>query len=324
MKRKIIIDCDPGVDDALAILLALNHPEIEVEALCSVTGNGLIEHTTANALKILKLCGREDIPVYRGCNESLSQEVPETVDAFGDDGLGGYAHLVETTQQPEQEHAVDFLVRYAREHSGEFTLFIIGPCTNIAQALRKDPEFVHHVKEVLIMGGTKGFGNASPVAEYNFWADAQAAQEVLAAGFKKVTMIGLNVTHPIALEADIREMLRIFATDLSTFIYKITQVGVDEAWQSAGRLVAPMHDVLTVAYFIDPTLLEVIPAHIDVVTEGIAEGESVVDLYGKYHQGQCNAHYAATVDVARFNELFLTTVFPEFKDEIIQYIKENK
>lgn len=324
MTRRIIIDCDPGVDDALAIILALSNPEIQVDALCSVTGNGLIEHTTANALKILKLCDREDIPVYRGSNESLTNGIPETVDAFGDDGLGGFAHLIETDRQPEDEHAVDFLVRYARENSGEFTLFILGPCTNIARAIRKDPGFVNHVKEVIIMGGAKGRGNTSPVAEYNFWADALAAKEVMTAGFKDVTMVGLNVTHPIALDADIREMLRIFDTDLSKFIYEITRVGVDECWESVRGLRAPMHDVLTIAYFINPTLLELIPAYIDVVDSGIAIGESVVDLHGKWNNNQINAKYAAEVDVNSFNELFLTSVFPEFADEVTNYIKRNK
>ena len=241
----MIIDCDPGIDDALAIILALKHPEIQVDALTTVAGNTGIDNTTRNALKTLKLCDREDIPVYRGCAESLEGVVPRAATVHGNDGLGGYAHLIEETSEEQEEHAVDFLIRYARENSGEFTLFVVGPCTNIAQAVRKDPEFVDHVKEVIIMGGGKGVGNATPVAEFNFWADALAAKEVFEAGFKDITMVGLNVTNTVSLEADVREIIRIFDTEISRFIYDMSQKNIDLYWQYYGRPISSMHDVLT-------------------------------------------------------------------------------
>lgn len=317
----IIIDCDPGVDDALAIILALSHPKVDLKAVCTVTGNGDLENTTKNGLKILSLCGREDIPLYKGSARGLDNKEPDTVPAFGDDGLGGYAHTVRTEKEPEKEGAVEFLVRAANESNGEVTLFATGPCTNVAKAIRIDKELPKKFKRLIVMGGAKYTGNMSPVAEYNFWADPLAAKEVLNAGFHEIVMIGLDVTNKIALGADIREILRIFDTDLSRFIYDITRVGLEENWETRQKPVAPMHDVLTVAYLIDESILTLKRANIDVVTEGIAKGQSVVDIKGHWSDGKCNALYAADVDVNKFYKLFLTTIFKEHEDEILKYLK---
>ena len=140
-KEKIIIDCDPGSDDALAIILALYSGKLDLKAVCSVTGNGALDTTTRNGLKILSLCGREDIPLYRGSAVALDQKQPETVSAFGDDGLGGFAHTIASNKKEEDQNAVDFLVEYVNGHPKEITLFAIGPCTNIAHAIRKSPDF---------------------------------------------------------------------------------------------------------------------------------------------------------------------------------------
>ena len=316
----IIIDCDPGVDDALAIILALSHPKVDLKAVCTVTGNGSLENTTKNGLKILSLCGREDIPLYKGSARGLDDKEPDTVPAFGDDGLGGYAHTVQTEKKPKKEGAVEFLVRAANESNGEVTLFATGPCTNVAKAIRIDKELPKKFKRLIVMGGAKYTGNMSPVAEYNFWADPLAAKEVLNAGFHEIVMIGLDVTNKIALGADIREILRIFDTDISRFIYHATREGLIENWETRQKPVAPMHDVLTVAYLIDESILTLKRANIDVVTEGIAKGQSVVDIKGHWSGGKCNALYAADVDVNQFYKLFLTTIFKEHEDEITKYL----
>lgn len=324
MEKKIpvIIDCDPGVDDALAIILALKHPALDVRAVCSVAGNGNIENTTNNGLKILSLCGREDIPLYRGSDKALNDERPETVDAFGDDGLGGFASTVITDKKPETEHAVDFLINAVKEAPGELTILAIGPCTNLARAIRKDSQFAKGVKRLIIMGGAKYTGNVSPVAEYNFWADPDAAREVFLADFRERVMIGLDVTNRIALEAGTRELLRIFGTELSLFLYRITQSGLDENWMTRRKPVSPMHDVLTVAYLIDPGIVTVKPAYIEIVPEGAAKGQSVVDINGHWNAGTCNALYADSVDTNRFYRLLLTTIFREHEGEISAYYNE--
>lgn len=322
-KIPVIIDCDPGVDDALAIILALRHPKIDLKALCSVTGNGLLETTTRNAKDILALCDRRDIPVYRGCGVALDGDKPETVSSFGDDGLGGCAASIASDKEIEEEHAVDFLIRTFSEHPGELTLFAIGPCTNIAQAIRRDPSFPGKVKRLIIMGGAKYTGNMSPVAEYNFWADPQAAKEVFEAGFPQVEMIGLDVTNKIALGADVREMIRIFDTPISRFIYGATREGLDENWDFRRKPVAPMHDVLTVAYLIDESILEIKDSYIEVETQGLCKGQSLVDVGGYWHDRKCNAGYAASVDYRKFYELFLTTVFQEQEEAIKEYFEKE-
>ena len=301
MKRPIIIDCDPGVDDALAIILALKSSELDLKAVCTVSGNGDIDNTTQNGLKILALCGREDIPLYRGSARALDDKQPDTVPAFGDDGLGGYAYTIETEKEEEEKMRLIF----GRDSD---------------RASGRNPEFPKKIKQLIIMGGAKYTGNMSPVAEYNFWADPLAAKEVLNAGFQDAVMIGLDVTNKIALGADVRELLRIFNTKLSNFLYNVTRVGLDDNWNSRRKPVAPMHDVLTVAYFIDPTILTLKKANIDVLTDGIGRGQSIVDINGHWNDGRCNAWYAAEVDVNKFYKLLLTTIFEEKKEEILEYL----
>lgn len=310
-KEQIIIDCDPGTDDALALLLAMKSDRIDLKAVCSVSGNGTLDTTTRNARNLLAFCGRSDIPMYRGSGCALDGVQPDTVDAFGDDGLGGYADTIQSDKQEESQNAVDFLVEYINGHPGQITLFAIGPCTNVAAAIRKSPAVAKNLKRLIIMGGAKYTGNMSPVAEYNFWADPLAAQEVLQAGIEDVTMIGLDVTNRIALDCAKREVLRMLDTPVSTFLYQITQSGLDENWRERRRAVSPMHDVLTVAYFLDESILKIKPAYIDVVTNGIARGQSVVDIDGHWHEGKCNAKYAAEVDTEKFYELFFKVIFHE-------------
>lgn len=321
-KIPVIIDCDPGVDDALAIIFALNHPAIEVIAICSVAGNGHIESTTQNGLKILSLCGREDIPLYQGADTAVNGEKADTVDAFGDDGLGGYSAAIKTNKVPERENAVDFLVRIVKENPKEFTIVAIGPCTNVASAIKADSEFAGNVKQIVLMGGAKYTGNVSPVSEYNFWADAIAAREVFKAGFRKCVMIGLDVTNKIALDAVGRELFRIFDSKLSRFIYNITKSGMDENWKTRYKMFSPMHDILTIAYLIDESVITLKASNIDIVEEGIARGQSIVDIEGHWHGGKCNALYAGDVDVFKFYRLFFTTVFKEHNKEIDAYLKQ--
>lgn len=319
-KTPIIIDCDPGVDDAQAIILALSCADIDLKAVCSVTGNGSLENTTRNAKDLLHLCGRDDIPVYRGCGIGLDGEKPDEVAAFGDDGLGGCAASIASEKGVEKEHAVDFLVRTVSEHPGELTIFGIGPLTNIAQAARKDPSFAAQVKRLIIMGGSCTNGNMSPVAEYNFWADPLAAHEVFQAGFPAIDVVSFNVTNQIALRADVREIFRMLDTPISRFLYDATREGLEDNWHSLGRPVAPEHDVLAVALLMDESVVGMRDAYVDVVTEGIARGQSIVDFDGHWSEGRVNCRFAVTVDEALFYRIFLLTVFKDHKDVLERYL----
>lgn len=297
VRQKVVIDCDPGSDDAIALILALASEELDVQALLSVSGNGSIENTTRNAANILNLCNRADVPVYRGSANALDSDLaPETVEAFGDDGLGGCAELIYSDKAVEQQDAVDSLIDIVNRNPGEITLFALGPCTNIALAMRKSEHFCENLKRIIIMGGAKNTGNCSPVAEYNFWADPVAAREVLKSGIKDKIVVGLDVTNSIAMRCDERERFRLANTKVSNFIYEITRLPLDDNWKTRRMMVSPMHDVLTVAYFIKPELLTLVDAYIDVSTEGITKGQSVVDVSGHWHNGTVNAKFATQVD----------------------------
>ena len=312
--KKIIIDTDPGIDDAVAILLALAaKDELDVLALTTVNGNVGIDHVTQNAFKILKIAGREDIPVYQGNAKPLVRENDHCEEFHGDDGLGNL-EMEKVGREPEPEGAVDFLIRKVREEKGEITLVPIGPLTNIAEAIQKDPEFVKNVKEVVIMGGAEHGGNMSPHAEFNFWTDPEAAKIVFQAGFEKVTMVGLDATAYVYLDPTLRELLYLINTPASRFIHKITRLYADGHWEVEKKLGCELCDVLAVAYLLDSSVAETVDAFVDVETSGLCDGASVVYRTRYYPDKTKNCQVAVKADTKRFFEIFFGTLFPEYAD----------
>lgn len=318
--QKIIIDTDPGIDDAVAILLALAaKDELDVVALTTVNGNVGVEQVTENAFKILDIAGRNDIPVYKGNGKPLMRENDHCEEFHGDDGLGNLG--METTgRTPEEESAVDFLIRKVREEKGEITLLPIGPLTNIAEAVQKDPEFVKNVKEVVIMGGAEHGGNMSPHAEFNFWTDPEAAKIVMAAGFEKVTMIGLDATSYVFLSPEYRELLYQLNTPISRFIHKITRLYADGHWEIEKKLGCELCDVLTIAYLLDRDVVEKVDAFVDVETQGLCDGASVVYRTKYYPDKVKNCEVAVKADTKKFFHIFFGYLFPEQKEMINEII----
>lgn len=317
--QKIIIDTDPGIDDAIAILLALSaRKELEVLALTTVNGNVGLDKVTKNAFKILEIAGRNDIPVYKGSAEPLVR-VHEHCEAFhGDDGLGNL-QMAESQRMPEEEDAVDYLTRKVREDKGNITLVPIGPLTNIAKAIQKDPEFIHNVKEVVIMGGAENGGNMTPHAEFNFWMDPEAAQIVFQAGFEKVTMIGLDATRDVWLNSDLRELLWQINTPASRFIHQITRVYVDGHWNYAKEIGCELCDVLIVTYLLNHDIVKTKEAFVDVETEGLCQGASVVYPTFIYKDKKKNCLVATGADKKLFFETFFHYLFPGYEDIVKQY-----
>lgn len=310
--RTVIIDTDPGVDDAIAILLALSaKKELDVLALTTVNGNVGLEHVTENALKVLHLAGREDIPVYRGEACPLAGMNPHCEHIHGEDGLGG-ARIEGVTKKEEKESAVDFLVRIARERKGELTLLPIGPLTNIARAVQKDPEFASTIREVVIMGGAIAGGNMSPHAEFNFWMDPEAAKIVFEAGFQNVTMIGLDATGYIWLNSDHRELLNQIGTPISCFLHTITRVYVDGYWNTVQKIGCELCDALIPAYLLDPEVVETRRAHVEIDTEGLCRGASVVYSPIQYPEKAVNCQVAYRADTKRFFHIFFQNLFPDY------------
>lgn len=314
--RKVIIDTDPGIDDAIAILLALSaEKELEVLALTTVNGNVDVEKNTKNACRILEAAGRCDVPVYKGSDKPLVRERRSVSEVHGQDGLGD-TNLPEPEKKPEAEDAVDYLIRKAREEKGELTLLPIGPLTNIAKAVQRDAEFAENIKEVVIMGGGEKMGNTTPVAEFNFWEDPEAAKIVFEAGFKKVTMIGLDATAHIWMTPVHRELLYHVGTPLAKFIYDITRVYSNVHWRWERKLGCELCDALIPAYLLDPSVLTAVDAHVEIETEGICSGTSVVYRTKRYPDKEKNAQVAVSADGERFFRLMFHYMFPEYEDAL--------
>ncbi|MEV8143769.1 nucleoside hydrolase [Specibacter sp. NPDC078709] len=308
--KHIILDTDPGVDDAVAILLACASESIELHGVTTVGGNVGIDAVTANALAVLELAGRPDIPVYRGADRSLSRETQRKSLAHGDDGLGGCRPALSEDAKPSEIDAVTFLTTHVRENPGTITIVAIGPLTNIAAAIQADPSFAGNVKEVVLMGGAEGTGNVTPSAEFNFWHDPEAAEIVFTAGFASLTMVGLDATHQVFMTPGTRELVRQIGTPAAQFIHKITRLYTDFYWKRYREVGAELCDVLAIAYLIEPDLIQMVPAEVEIATTGICEGRSVVARTGRYVERTANAEVATKVQTRRFFELLLTTLFP--------------
>ncbi|MDO5720857.1 MAG: nucleoside hydrolase [Actinomycetaceae bacterium] len=317
--KRIVIDTDPGVDDAVAILLALKHPNLQVEALTTVAGNVDVEHTTTNALGILKLAGRSDIPVYRGADKPLERKTAHASDAHGDTGLGGVALDTEGVDTATGE-AAQFIVDYTREHPDEITLVPIGPLTNIAKAVTLDPSIVDRVPELVIMGGAEFTGNITPSAEFNFWYDPHAADIVMRAGFKKITMVGLDATSQAFMSPGTRDLLRRLQDPIAQFIYDITEEYADFYWERRRLVGAELCDALAVAAMVDEAVLEFVDANVEICVDGLCEGRSVVARTERYRDRTKNAAVGTRVDTKRFFELLLNTLFPEHEAEMAPII----
>jgi purine nucleosidase len=334
--QKIIIDCDPGIDDALALAFAHGDPGLEVCGITTVAGNVGLDVTTANALRVRDFIGMGDVPVVPGSTRPLLRPPLHARHVHGDTGLGS-AKLPEALSGPAPGHAVDFLVDTISAAPGEITLIAVGPLTNIALALRREPALTSLVRNFVIMGGSAGRGNATPAAEFNMLADPEAAAIVFGAGWT-VTMIGLDVTLQTRVTAAVRDRLRglgRLAGDLllpSLAGYR-TIGAADEGPASEGRadggladagpavpgdtsapaglgwpddLIDPaVHDVCAVARVAIPGLISCAPALVEVETTGrLTSGMTVTDFSAP--PARHNAMVGTGIDVDGFWDLVLT------------------
>lgn len=314
--EKIIFDTDPGIDDALAIILALHAPNIQVRAITTVAGNVGIKDVTRNALTILELCNETEIPVYQGCEKALQALENSAEHVHGEDGLGnkGYQPVLLTKQK---EHAVDFLVRASKEEK-DLTIVAIGPLTNLAVAVSQDADFASRIKKLVIMGGAEFGGNVTPAAEFNFYQDPEAAKIVFEAGFREIVMVGLDATKKIMLTPALRELIHQIDSPISRFIYEITEVYVKCQWNWSRILSCELCDVLAVAYLVNPDVLSKVPAQVKIEVGGLCRGSSVVYRTETYKEMTPNAEVAVDADSKQFFEIFFQYVFPEY----LEYAKE--
>ncbi|HEY7560611.1 MAG TPA: nucleoside hydrolase [Gaiellaceae bacterium] len=296
----ILIDCDPGHDDAIALLLALASPEVELLGVTTVAGNQTLAKTTANALRVLEFVGRSDVPVAAGADRPLSRELTDAAHVHGESGLDGPA-LPPPQGAPVDEHAVDFLARSALGSERPVTLVPVGPLTNIALLLARHPEVVEAVERIVLMGGAVAEGNTTPAAEFNIWADPEAARRVFSSGLP-VTMIGLDVTHEALMTETHAERLRSSgaAGRMVAELYDFFKGFHAETYGFDG---APIHDAVAVAQVIRPGIVETAHRRVDVDCESeLCRGRTVVDLWRRTDR-EPNADVAVGIDGDAFLEL---------------------
>ncbi|MEM3671098.1 MAG: nucleoside hydrolase [Thermoprotei archaeon] len=278
MTRKVLLDVDVGIDDALALILAVRSPELDVVAVSAVAGNVELEKTTANSLRVLDAVGETGVPVYRGCAKPLVRGLVTAEHVHGRDGLGDIG-LKYSQRKPQPEGAVTAFSRIARElGKGVLTVVATGPLTNVASALTADPELASFLREIVVMGGAyalneHGHGNVTPVAEYNVYADPEAAKIVFESG-AKVTALGLDVTtQPDAcLRAGLNDEIASKGTVSGKLASSLAGVWVNR-W---GR--AFLHDPMAVAYAAAPHMFEARECRVEVETRGeYTLGETVAD-----------------------------------------------
>lgn len=317
MAKKVIIDCDPGVDDALALMLAVHTPALEVLGITTVSGNVPVDYTTENALKILEVAGA-DIPVYRGSATPLIKPLYTESDIHGEGGLGGVV-LPASKKTAASQSALDYLVQMGKESDGEITLITVGPLTNVAAAIQQDPEAMKGYKEIISMGGSAGLGNVTPVAEYNYWFDPDAAKVVF--DFElPITMLGLNLTHQTVLTPNDFHFMKVVGGEVGEFLHRIHDSYIDAYWSYNRYMGCVPHDSYAVAVAVDPTLIKTVHCHVDVATDdGITRGQTVADVKHKWPEKRKNSYVGMEVDQARFRDFIFETLFPEKKQEYEDY-----
>ena len=281
MARPIVIDTDPGQDDAVAILLALGSPELDVLGITTVAGNVPQPLVTINALRLCELAGRTDVPIYRGADAPLQRPLFTAEYVHGPSGLNG-ADLPDPVTEPSPMPAVDFIIDTCLAAGSDgITLCPIGPLTNIASAIAREPRIIPKIREIALMGG--GFfagGNTTPVAEFNIYVDPDAAAIVFASGVP-ITMFPLDVTHKaLVLPADL-ERFRTIGTPVGDAVAGMLGYYERHDVEKYGIAGAPLHDPCVIAYLIDPDLFSGKACRVEIETDSeLTIGQTIVDWWG--------------------------------------------
>lgn len=282
MTRKIIIDTDPGQDDAVAILLALASPDdVDVLGIIAVAGNVSLAQNARNALKVVELSGRTNVPVYAGCERPMRRHLVTAEHVHGDTGLNG-PDLPEPTIKLQQRHGVDYLIETLLAHEpGAITLCALGPLTNIAMALVKAPQIASRIKEIVMMGGAYfEVGNITPAAEFNIYVDPEAADVVMRSGIP-IVMVPLDLTHMILTTHDRLEKIDAIGNKSGKAVAQMLAFSERFDLHKYGSKGAPLHDPCVIAYLIRPELFD--GRHINVTIETSSEltmGMTVADYWG--------------------------------------------
>ncbi|MBI5115436.1 nucleoside hydrolase [Candidatus Poribacteria bacterium] len=320
-RKHIIIDTDPGVDDALALILALRSDELQVEAITTVNGNVCLSQCTENALRILEILGLpEPPPVAQGADRPLCREPLSSASIHGRDGLGEISILKDRSGKkkypsprlhPTAKYAPELICDLAARHPRGLTIVTLGPLTNIALALTLEPALPRYVKEIVTMGGAYSApGNVTPAAEFNFFCDPEAAQQVIASGIP-ITLVGLDVTRIARLSRHSLLNATKKRTRLNQFLQNATAHAMSFYCEREGYHGCSVHDALAMMVAIDSSFVGTKRVHVEVETEGkLTAGMSVADLrpYSRGKAGKPNAAVALYVDPSRFEHFLLDRI----------------
>jgi len=312
MPTKLILDVDTGTDDAVALMLAALHPELELVGATTVNGNVGVESCTENSLRVFDYIG-VPIPVYEGEAHPIARadfpiarpDIQSTTAVHGQ-----YLDIPASTTKQQSTGAVEFLVETYRSTTDEIILVPVGPLSNIATALTVEPRLKDRIPELIIMGGANRYGNVTPRAEFNIWADPEAARVVLNSGVRKITLVPLDATHKALVSLDDCARLRALGTPAGEAAARFTErriQGYDTTQPMARPHAAPVHDALAVAAIVDRTVITTRYLHVDVETHGeLTVGETVVDTNQRSGRDP-NVHVALDADEPKFVAMLLET-----------------
>ena len=299
MPRKIILDCDPGQEDAIAILLAHGNAQIELLAVSTVVGNQMLDKVTRNALALAEIAGIVGVPFAAGCPRPLVRTIEVAPDIHGESGMDG-PELPESTRELDGRHAVDLIIdTIMASEPGEITLVPTGGLTNIALAARKEPRIVSRVREVVLMGGGFHVGNWSATAEFNIIIDPEAAHIVFNESWP-LTMVGLDLTHQALATPDVRARIDAIDTTPSRFVGELLDLFASTYLEAQGFAHPPVHDPCAVAYVIDPSVMTVRKTPLDVELTGtLTLGMTVADFRSPAPD-DCTTQVAVDLDTDKF------------------------
>jgi inosine-uridine nucleoside N-ribohydrolase len=304
--KRILIDCDPGHDDMMAIMLASSSSELELLGVTTVAGNQTGEKTYLNALKTLTLIGETDIPVARGADKPLFRELTVAPEIHGVSGLDG-ADLPEPGFQGVEQHAVYFLIRTIMESGTPLILVPTGPLTNIALAMLKDPRITTKLERIVLMGGAVFDSNITPAAEFNIYVDPEAAKVVFGSGIP-ITMVGLDVTNKALFDFGDIERLAAMNGRVSRVVAPLLKFFAQANRDIFGFDGAPLHDALAVAHLIRPEVIKTRKLNVEIETDGeLTRGRTVADVYGITGK-PANTDVALEVDNDLFKDLLVRAI----------------
>ena len=301
-RQPIVLDCDPGHDDALAILLAAADPTLELVAITTVAGNQSLDKTTLNARRVCTVAGINGIPIAAGCDRPLVRSRIASPEIHGESGLDGPAFGAPSVP-PDPRHAVDVILEASHAHDG-LVLVPTGPLTNVATALARDPSLARRLRRIVLMGGAMGLGNVTPAAEFNIAADPEAARAVFESGVP-ITMVPLETTHQALATPQVIERIAELDFPLADVCVELLGFFAETYLRVFGFEAPAVHDPCAVAWVIDPTLVPTQSMRVDIETQAeFSVGRTVCDLYGITGRA-ANAEVGIGLEVERFWDLMI-------------------